>query len=218
MYLLYDCLQSGGVFVKAGLEEAGVAYRQIEVDIRKGANFDPEYSRINPRQQVPSLLVQNRGVLTEGVAIMLYISDQHPEAGLLPKDKWERGQAIRWLLFLATNVYEGSNRLTRPERYTSDPTGIDALKEANIAFVNRQYEIFEDAVSHTPYFFGPSLSLVDLYIWMLAQWHEDVGWLRKNCPKTIEIVETVMRRKKVAPIHTENFLPEIGLKPIPINT
>ncbi len=215
MYILYDCPQTGGVFVRAGLEEAGPPYRRVDVDIRKGANFEPDYARLNPRLQVPTLVVPERGVLTEGVAIMTYIADAHPEARLLPADPWERAQAMRWLLFFATNVYEGESRKLHPGRYTSDPNGAAALGDAAVAFVNRQYEIFEAAIERAPYFFGDDLSLVDLYVWMLAQWHGDTAWLRRNCPKTVSLIEAVMARPKIAPIHAQNFTPDIGLSPSP---
>ena len=212
MYLLYDGLQDGGVFVRAAFEEAGIPYQQSYIDLRKNEHLSAEFTRINPRQQVPVLRLDDGTILTETVAIMMHIADCHPQAELLPPlATIERSQAVRWLLFLATNVYEGESRMVHPERYATDPACAPSVRHAAVDYVNRHYLIFEDVLSEGPYLFGDRVSLVDLYLWMLLQWHGHMDWLNANCPKILRLVRAVMARPRIEPIHLEIFGPGIGL-------
>ncbi len=214
MYTLYDGVQTGGIFVSAALEEAGLEYELVKIDLRKQENFTEEYAQINPRQQVPSLKLDDGSIMTEGVAIMIHIADCHPEKCLLPPSGTaERAQAMRWLLFFATNVYEGENRKVHSKWYVSDAECAEAVKEAAVEYVNWHYQIFEGALGDGPYLFGERLDLVDIYVWMLIQWHGDLSWLESNCPKIVKLVRTVMSRPKIEPIHMEIFGAGIGLMP-----
>ncbi len=212
MYVVYDCVQDGGVFVIAGLEDAGIPYRKVYVDLRKGENLEAAFTKINPRQQLVTIRLPDGSVMTEGVAIMLWIAEQHPKAELMPPPgSPERAQALRWLLFMATNLYEGENRKVHPERYAADPACAGAVREAANAYVDWHYRLIEAEIGQGPYFFGEKLCLVDLYLWMLIQWHRDLEWLETQCPKLLRLVETVMVRPKIEPIHLANFGPGIGL-------
>lgn len=214
MYTLYDGLQTGGVSVKAALEEAGIEYQRITVDLQKKEHLSEEYTRINPRQQVPSLMLDDGSIMTEGAAIMIHIADCHPNANLLaPTGTAERAQAMRWLLFLDTNVYEGENRKVHPEWYVSAPECAGSVYDAAIEYVNRHYLLIENVLGNGPYLFGDRLDLVDIYVWMLVQWQGDLDWLDANCPKVVNLVRAVMSRPKIEPLHLETFGVGIGLTP-----
>ena len=71
------------------LEELGIAYEPVRVVIAEGANRKPEYLGINPRGRVPALGIkdeQGERVLTESVAIAVYLARRHPSPSLLPED------------------------------------------------------------------------------------------------------------------------------------
>jgi glutathione S-transferase len=212
MYILYDCLQSGAVFFRAALEEASINYRRVNIDLRKQENLTEEYAKVNPRQQVAALQLNDGSIMTEGVAIMMHIADCHPESNLMPTvASSERAQAMRWLFFFATNVYEGENRMVHPEWYTSEPDCTNAVNQSAVEYVNRHFLLFEEILTGGPYLLGEHLSLVDIYVWMLIQWHRDLNWLETNCPKILKLVGAVMSRPKIEPVHLENFGPGIGL-------
>jgi glutathione S-transferase len=205
MYTLYGTLMTGTCAVQAALEEAGALYRQVEITTRTGQHRTEDYRRINPRQQVPALQLPDGSIITEGPAILMHIADAFPAAGLAPgPGTAARGQCDRWLLYFAVNVYEGELRKLFADRYTSDPAGAAGVQKAAEAYVERHYRIFEDEVTARPYFFGERLSILDIYVWMLAQWM-DRGWLTANCPRIAALGDAVKARPKIAPVHAANF-------------
>ena len=73
---------------------------------------------------IPALELPDGSLLTESAAMVLHISDTHPEAHLMPPSGTsERAQAYRWLLFLATSGYGAALRRFHPADNTTDPTG-----------------------------------------------------------------------------------------------
>jgi glutathione S-transferase len=110
--------------------------------------------------------------------------------------------------FILANIYEGELRKNYPQRYVAgDPQYVEAA--ANI-FVMENYKILEQACSYGPYFFGNTLTILDIYIWMFINWFEDFEEIKINCPKIIALVERVMTRPSISPIHLFNFGEGLG--------
>ena len=65
------------------LEEAGAAYEAQLIDFANAQQRTPDYLSINPKGRVPAL-VTPRGILTETPAILAYIAQAYPGAGLAP--------------------------------------------------------------------------------------------------------------------------------------
>ncbi len=207
MYKLYGTTHTSTCAAKAALSEAGAAFEEVEITTRAGKHLTEEYRQINPRQQVPSLMLPDGSIMTEGPAILLHIADAHPGARLAPPPgSSERAQHDRWLIFLALNVNEAGQRMNYPERFTTDTNGKQAVEEAARAYMDRHFSIFEAALGNGPYFFGDDLSMLDIYVWMLAQWPGGSKALfDANCPKIVQLANTAKLRPKIAPIHEENF-------------
>ncbi len=67
------------------LREAGLDFELVKVDIGRHTQPDgSDYHRINPRGYVPVLAFDDGELLSEGLAIVQYIADLKPEAGLAP--------------------------------------------------------------------------------------------------------------------------------------
>jgi glutathione S-transferase len=205
MYELYGTLQTGTCAIQAALEEAGAPYRMIEVTTKKGEHRTEAYRAVNPRQQVPALRLPDGSVVTEGPAILMHIADAHPHRLLAPPPgSSKRAQLDRWLVFFCANVYEGELRKLFGSRYTTDPAGVEAVQASARAYVERHYRIFEEDVAGSPFFFGPDLTVLDIYVWMLAEWMER-DWIEANCPRIAALARAVRGRPLIAPIHAANF-------------
>ena len=68
------------------LEQAGAAYEAVKVDFAANEQRKPEYLKLNPRGRVPALVTE-RGILTETPAILVFIAQSFPKAGLAPLDE-----------------------------------------------------------------------------------------------------------------------------------
>lgn len=87
------------------LHEIGVPFEARPISVRKCENRTPEFLAINPEGRIPVLLIDGRP-LTEVAAILLYLAERFPQAGLLPaSDVERRAQVISWMSFLASTVH-----------------------------------------------------------------------------------------------------------------
>ena len=207
MYKLYGTKHTSTCAIKAALSEAGALFEEVEITTKANHHMTEEYRKINPRQQVPSLMLPDGSIMTEGPAMLLHIADAHPEARLAPPPGTsERAQHDRWLFFLAANVNEAGQRMNYPERFTTDANGKQGVVEAARAYMDRHFSIFEEALGDGPYFFGDGLSMLDIYVWMLSHWPgQGTAWLEANCPKIVRLANTATVRPKIVPIQEENF-------------
>lgn len=94
------------------LRELDVEFEFINVDQTRGEHRRPEFLALNPAGKLPAL-VDGDFVLTESVAIVLYLAEKYPEKGLLPAGLRARAEAFRWLLFTATELEQPLWRIAR---------------------------------------------------------------------------------------------------------
>lgn len=211
-YKLYGWKQTGSVAIEAAFAEAGVPCQLIPINRQADEQLSEDFRRINPRQQLPALVLPGRMIMTEGAAMLLHIADAFPETGLAPKPgSSDRAQHDRWLFFFAVNVYEGELRKVRPRNYVAHEECSASVKAAAHAYVDRHYRLYEQALGGGPYLFGERLSMADIYVWMLAQWM-DVDWLKAECPRVRRLADAVMERPKIAPVHRAHFGEGPGIK------
>ena len=83
------------------LEELGAPYDLQVLNMKAGEQRQPAYLAVNPMGKVPALK-HGEAIVTEQVAVYLYLADLFPEAGLAPPigDKL-RGPYLRWMVFYA---------------------------------------------------------------------------------------------------------------------
>lgn len=204
-YVLYGWRLTGSLAVEAAFAEAGVNFEMVPVSRKADENLTEAFAKINPRQQLPALRLPDGSHIAEGPAILLHIADAVPDAKLAPQPgSFARAHHDRWLSFFQANVYEGELRKLFPARYTSDTACAGAVKDAADAYVERHYLIFETALGEGPYFFGSQFSMLDIYVWMLAQWMPQ-DWMAEHCPKVKRLSDTVAARPKIAPVHAYHF-------------
>jgi glutathione S-transferase len=109
---LYEFPPTRSIRVRWTLQELGVDFESVRVDLLAGDHHRPEFLALNPAGKIP-VLVDGDTVLTESVAIAMYLADKYPEQGLLPGSLSARAQAYRWLLFAATELEQPLWRITR---------------------------------------------------------------------------------------------------------
>lgn len=86
------------------LEEAGVAYEYVEIDLLKGEGRTPAFLKINPSGKVP-VLTDGAHTITESAAICLHIGEKYPESQLLPPPGTPaRTECYRWVSFVLTEI------------------------------------------------------------------------------------------------------------------
>ena len=96
------------------IEESGAPYEPQQMMLAKGEHLTPEYKKINPRQKVPALKLDDGTVITENTAILQYLGRSFPKANLLPKD----GRARIMRFFAAMDERLGRSEFVAGPRYT----------------------------------------------------------------------------------------------------
>ena len=99
------------------LRESGLDFTLQGVDVmKKRLENGEDYLLVNPKGQVPALLLDDDVLLTEGVAIMQYIADRVPDRQLLaPVGSIARYQTLEWLNYVATELHKGFTPLQDKE-------------------------------------------------------------------------------------------------------
>ncbi|WP_396135100.1 glutathione S-transferase family protein [Chamaesiphon sp. OTE_8_metabat_110] len=97
MLKLYEYASSGNCYkIRLLLNQLGIAYQRIPVDILKGESRTAEFLMMNPVGKIPVLEIQPGQYLSESNAIIYYLADG---TDFLPVDRWERSQVMQWLCF-----------------------------------------------------------------------------------------------------------------------
>jgi glutathione S-transferase len=94
---------------RIALYEAGEAATYLEVDPRTKLVQDDgsDFHEVNPLGLVPTLRIDDGTVLTENAAILQYVADRFPEAGLGTSSAIERSRLHQWLCFIGTELHKG---------------------------------------------------------------------------------------------------------------
>jgi glutathione S-transferase len=146
------------------LTEAGAAFKTHNVNLGKGENFSPEYLKINPKGKVPALIVDGT-VITENVAIHVWIDRQFPQAHLLPGDPMAYIQCLSFLGWCGSGIHPKLTQQARPERYCDAPGAIERVKQLGHEGMVEQYELAEEMLAGKTWFFGEQFSCADAYFY-----------------------------------------------------
>jgi glutathione S-transferase len=96
---LYHSPNSRSLGTRALLEEMGVPYELHVINMKAGEQRQPAFLALNPMGKVPAI-THGGALITEQVAIFLYLADLFPEAGLAPPlGDPLRGPYLRWLVY-----------------------------------------------------------------------------------------------------------------------
>lgn len=198
---LYARAGAGSAAIEALLAEAGIAFELVEVERPTPESF----FRINPLGQVPALELDDRSVMTESAAIMIYLADLH---GYAPRpDSSARPQFLRWMLFMATALYTSDLRMYYPERYSTDASHAPGIKAKAIADMDRELQILSNGLARGPYVLGEDFSAADIYAAMLVSWAEDVPAVFAKYPNLRAHYQRVTARPRIAAVWRRNGMP-----------
>jgi glutathione S-transferase len=146
------------------LREAGLSFTPVRVDLKTHKTEDgADFYAISAKGYVPALQVDDGSMLTEGVAIDLWIADQVPAAGLAPRDGMDRYRMIEWLTFIATELHKNMGGLFVP--------GLpDATREMITQRLTARLGLIEQQLAGCTWLTGEQFTLADAYLFTVASW------------------------------------------------
>ena len=167
MITLYHAPGSCSLAVKAALALTNLEHEVKIVNAQAGEQFAPEFVKINPLCKVPALIVDGE-ILTEGAAIIQFISEIAPEANLLPAfGTMERAQALKWMMYVYSNVHPHFARAFMPARYGNEEADIKEKAESSL---HDLFTVINVQLADNDYIAGSILSIADLYLGVAINW------------------------------------------------
>ena len=165
MIQFYYNLAPNPMKVALFLEEAGLEYEPMPVDTRKGEQFDPAYSALNPNHKLPTL-VDGDTVVFDSNAILLYLGEK--TGRFMPADTPKaRAEMLSWLMFVASGVGPYSGQAVHFRHYAPEPKEYAVTRYGFEA--KRHYGILDARLARHDWMLGDEYTIVDMAVW---------GWAR----------------------------------------
>ncbi len=161
--IVYGYWRSSAAYrLRIALALKGIAYEAREIDLRHGAQFDPDYARLNPQSRVP-MLVDGDVRLTQSLAIIEYLDETRPGAKLLPADPVERARVRAAAQVIACDVHPLGNLGVL--RYLANQFGADQVATDTWAahWITAGFTALETmATADGQYVLGDAVTLADV--------------------------------------------------------
>ena len=147
------------------LRETGQDFTLEKVDLAKKTTASgTNYLTINPKGQVPALLLDDGNLLTEGVAIVLYLADKALSSNLIaPVGNLSRYQTITWLAYITSELHKSFSPLFHPKTPEEYKTILREKLEA-------QFKYLDEALKQDEYLQGDHFTIADAYLFTILRW------------------------------------------------
>ncbi|QIE57194.1 glutathione S-transferase [Pikeienuella piscinae] len=186
MHVLYYTPRTCALASHIALEEAGVDHELRKIDFGASEQQSDNYLKVNPKARVPAL-VTPRGVLTETPAILAYIAQINPDAGLAPLDDafaFAEIQAIN--SYLCSTLHVAHAHRMRGSRWASEDASFEDMKRNAPRAISACYDLIETTMFRGPWVMGETYTIADPYLFTVAEWIEGDGVDPARIPRIIE--------------------------------
>jgi GST-like protein len=193
---LYFYPSPNGLKIAIALEEMGLAYRIVEVDILRGAQFDPAFLRLSPNNRIPAIVDHDAegGPLSvfESAAILQYLAEK--SGRFLPRDVRGRYEVLQWLCWQVAGLGPMAGQAHHFRAFASEvvPYGIRRYTDE----VNRLYGVLDRRL-HDREFVAGEYSIADMGCWPWVVPHERQGQALGDFPNVARWFEAIRARPAV---------------------
>lgn len=153
---------------------AGLPGEVRDLSLRQGEHRTPEMLALNPKGQVPALILDSGEVITETPAIMLAIGEMAPESGLIPNDRVQRWQVLEWLSWYAYQFPRAFQPAFRPSIF-GPPPAENQIREGGLTRVSEVLAFLESRLGEQDWLVGERLTAADLTAAMITTFAGFVG-------------------------------------------
>ncbi|MCH7539833.1 MAG: glutathione S-transferase N-terminal domain-containing protein [Proteobacteria bacterium] len=195
---LYSAKTPNGQKIHIMLEEAGLAYKVIWVNISKGDQFKPAFLKISPNNKIPAI-VDHDGpdgesiALFESGAILMYLAEK--TGRFLPTEPRARIEVLTWLFFQMGNVGPMLGQAHHFRAYAPERIPYAVDRYTNEA--GRIYGILDHRLAVHQYLAG-DYSIADMATFPWIRLHERQGQDMADFPNLKRWFDTIAARPAVA--------------------
>jgi GST-like protein len=203
---LYGCRGCGSAVVEALLERAGVQFAYHEVKPSKPGPAIDALKAVNPLAQLPTLKLADGTGMSESAAIIVMLADSYPAARILPAvGDPRRALALRWIVFIAGNMYPAIGVVDFPERWVKSEAARAELKDGAVERLKVYWTLLEQALKPAPYLLGSEMTALDIYAAMLSRWEPGRAWVDEHCRQVASALALAEQDPIVARVWERNF-------------
>jgi len=181
------------------LEECGLPYKEHFIDVWKGDQYQPEFSKNNPNIKTPAI-VDHDGpggkpytVIKSG-AILLYLAEKTGK--FLPKDMAKKDEVMQWLMIQLTGVGPMFGQWTHFKLF-GPKTGNDYSLARYTSELKRLYEVLEKRLAQAPYLGGQDYSIADIATFPWTRNHDAQGVKWEDHPNLARWFNAINERAAV---------------------
>jgi GST-like protein len=195
---LYYWPTPNGWKISIALEELGLPYKVVPVNIGRGDQFKPEFLAISPNNRMPAIVDHAPAdggkplSVFESGAILLYLADKTGK--LCPKDLRGRTQVHEWLMWQMGGLGPMSGQANHFRNYAPEkiPYGIDRYTNE----ANRLYGVLDKRLAGREFICG-EFSIADCASWPWLLSHERIGQNLAEFPNLRRWYESLKERPSV---------------------
>ena len=152
------------------LYESGVKFEIARVDRKNRTTSDGlAFDQVSSKGYVPALRLDDGQILSENVAVLLYIADHTPEAHLAPSGTGlERYRLLEWLAFINSEIHKTFSPLF-------SPAAGDETKQYMRNQLSKRLDWLDGAVGSNSFLLGGAFTIADAYLFTVLRWGDRVG-------------------------------------------
>jgi glutathione S-transferase len=174
------------------LLEAGLPFDLEKVDLRaKKLENGEDYLKLNPKGQVPALVLDGGELVTEGPVIVQMIADKVPARKLAPgRDSAERYKLQEWLNYITAEVHKNFGPIFSPM----------LADDAKTFFKDRvmgKFKYLDGKLAGHDYLMGQEFTVADAYLFVMLTWAERMKFDLSGMPNLVAYKARVAARPKV---------------------
>jgi glutathione S-transferase len=187
------------------IAEKGIDIETIQIDLRTGEHKTPEFTALNPMQDVPALELDDGTCINQVNAICRYLDEVYPEPPLYGRTAIERAQVESWNhriqnngILAVTEAYRNSSPFF-VDRAVSGPNGYAQIPELGERGLKRIGDFFTDMNAHFAdhqFVMGDYFSVVDITAYMTVDFAK---WVKMTIPKDCTYLQRWFDEVKARP-------------------
>ena len=198
MIELHSMPTPNGQKVMIMLEETGLEWKHIDVNIRLGEQFSPEHIKLSPNNKIPAIIdTEGPGggpyTMMESGAILIYLAEKTGK--FLPKEPRKRYDALQWLIFQMAHVGPMFGQAGHFSNLTQD--GLQYAKDRYNNEALRLYGVMDHRLHDSEWLGGDEYSIADMAVYPWTKLHKNRGISEENSPNFIRWFKAMEARPAV---------------------
>lgn len=208
-YRLFGSPGSGSAAIEVALDWAGLPFELV-----RAATWEPDsaleaLTQVNPLRQIPTLCLPDGTVISESVAILIFLGTQHPNSDLLPTASAPLARALRGLVYIAANCYSAVSISDFPERWCQPSSQATAarVRQGARAQLHQHWTLFADLFPDQPFLLGEAPGALDVLAAVVSKWSGTRQHLAQARPAFLATLQRIEQHPRVRPVFERHWPP-----------